>query len=99
MRLNDVFTSTQTVILRDGVCQNLSFQSILVKIFARRTLFPFRYFSIHVKMTVLLNYSAIEWVLNDVKQCAKQQRKASGITHERWPDFRHRKKKPETGRI
>ena len=35
----------------------------LVKIFARRTLFPFRYFSIHVKMSVLLNYSAIEWVL------------------------------------
>ena len=33
----------------------------LVKIFARRTLFPFRYFSIYVKMSVLLNYSAIEW--------------------------------------
>ena len=28
MNLNDVFTSTQTVILRDGVCQNFSFQSI-----------------------------------------------------------------------
>ena len=34
----------------------------LVKILARRTLFPFRYFSIHVKMSVLLNYPAIEWV-------------------------------------
>ena len=62
-----MFTSTQTVILRDGVCQNLSFQSIFgenqrVKIFARRTSFPFRYFSIHVKMSVLLNCSVIEWV-------------------------------------
>ena len=26
MSLNDVFTSALTVILRDGVCQNLSFQ-------------------------------------------------------------------------
>ena len=34
----------------------------LMKIFARRTLFLFRYFSRHVKMSVLLNYSAIEWV-------------------------------------
>ena len=62
MSLNDVFTSTQTVILRDGVCQICRFKASLVKIFARRTLFPFRYFSIHVKMSVLLNYSAIEWV-------------------------------------
>ena len=59
MSLNDVFTSAQTVILRDGVCQNLSFQTPLVRIFARTTLFPFRYFSIHVKMRVLLTYSAI----------------------------------------
>ena len=28
MNLNDVFTSAQTVMLRDGVCQNLSFQNI-----------------------------------------------------------------------
>ena len=28
MSLNHVFTSTQTLILRDGVSQNLSFQSI-----------------------------------------------------------------------
>ena len=28
MSLNDVFTSTQTVIIHDLVCQNLSFQSI-----------------------------------------------------------------------
>ena len=28
MSLNDVFTSTPTVILRDGDCQNLSFQNI-----------------------------------------------------------------------
>ena len=62
MSLNDVFTWTQTVILRDGVCQNLSSKASLVKMFARRTLFPFRYFSIHVKMSVLLNYSATEWV-------------------------------------
>ena len=38
------------------------FKASLVKIFARRTLFLFRYFSIHVKMSVLFNYSAIEWV-------------------------------------
>ena len=57
-----MFTSTQTVILRDGVCQNLSSQSIFGENFAPRTLFPFRYFSIHVKMSVLLNYSAIECV-------------------------------------
>ena len=31
-------------------------------------------------------------------QCAKQRRKASGITHERWPDFRHRKKKQKQKR-
>ena len=30
--------------------------------------------------------------LNDVLQWAKQQRKASGITHERCANFRHRKK-------
>ena len=28
MSLNDVFTAAQTIILRDEVCQNLSFQSI-----------------------------------------------------------------------
>ena len=28
MSLDDVFTSAQTVVLRDGVCQNLSFQNI-----------------------------------------------------------------------
>ena len=61
MSLNDVFTSTQTGILRDGV-KICRLKASLVKIFARRTLFPFRYFSIHVKMSVLLNYSAIEWV-------------------------------------
>ena len=38
------------------------FKASLVKIFANRTLFPFRYFSIDVKMSVLMNYSAIEWV-------------------------------------
>ena len=27
MSLNDVFTSAKTVILLDGVCQNLSFQN------------------------------------------------------------------------
>ena len=35
------------------------FKTSLVRIFARRTLFSFRYFSIHVKMRVLLSYSAI----------------------------------------
>ena len=33
-----------------------------MKIFARRTLFPSRYFSIHVKMCVLLTYSGVKWV-------------------------------------
>ena len=28
MSLNDVFTSAQTISLRDGVCQNMSFQNI-----------------------------------------------------------------------
>ena len=36
--LNDVFTSTQTVILRDGVCQNLSFQSIFGENFCTENL-------------------------------------------------------------
>ena len=62
MSLNDMFTSAHTVILRDGVCQNLSFQNIFGRNFARKTLYPFRYFSIHVEMCVLLTYSAIKWV-------------------------------------
>ena len=33
--------------------------------------------------------------LNDVLQCVKQPRKASGITHEQWPDFRHGKKRKQ----
>ena len=59
-----MFTSTKTVILRDGVCQNLSFQSIFGENFCTENLvsvFP-RYFSLHVNISVLLNYSAIEWV-------------------------------------
>ena len=53
MSLNDVFTSVQTVILRDGVAVKVCrFKTSLVEIFARRTLFTFRYFSIHVKMRV-----------------------------------------------
>ena len=50
----------RTVILRDGVCQNLSFQNIFSG--KRRTLFAFRYFSINVKMCVLLTYPATKWV-------------------------------------
>ena len=38
------------------------FKTSLVRIFARGTLFPFRYFSIHVKIRVLWTYSAIKWV-------------------------------------
>ena len=38
------------------------FKASLVRIFARRTLFPFTYFNIHVKMRGLLTYSAIKWV-------------------------------------
>ena len=38
MSLNDVFTSTQTVILRDGVCQNLSFQDIFGENFCTENL-------------------------------------------------------------
>ena len=62
MSLDDVFTSAQTVMLRDGVCQNLSFQNIFRGNFCTETLSPFRSFSIHVKMCVLLTYSAIKWV-------------------------------------
>ena len=36
------------------------FKTSLVRIFARRTLFPFRNFSIHVKMRGLLTYSALK---------------------------------------
>ena len=42
------------------------FNTSLVRIFARNTLFPFRYFSIHVKMRSLLTYSAIKRGLNDM---------------------------------
>ena len=70
MSLNDVYTSAQTIILRDGVkiddVKICLFKTYLVRIFARRTLFPFRYFSIHVKMRVSLTYSAIEWVKMNV---------------------------------
>ena len=62
MSLNDVFTSTQTVIFAMEPVKVCRLKASLVKIFARRTLIPFRYFSIHVKMSVLSNYSAIEWV-------------------------------------
>ena len=67
MSLNDVFTSTQTVILRDGVCQNLSFQSIFGENFCRRTLFPFRYSSIHVEISILhVELFCYRMGLNDV---------------------------------
>ena len=36
------------------------FKTSLLRIFARRTLFPFRYFSIHVKIRVLWTHSAIK---------------------------------------
>ena len=42
------------------------FKTSLVRIFARRTLFPFRYFSIHVKMCGLLTCSDIKMGLNDM---------------------------------
>ena len=58
-----MFTSAQTVMLRDGVCQNLSFQNIFGGNFCTENqVFPFRYFSIHVKMCVSWPYSAIKWV-------------------------------------
>ena len=38
------------------------FKTSLVGIFAWKTLFPLRYFSINVKIYVLLTYSAIKWV-------------------------------------
>ena len=62
MSLNDVFTSTQKVFFAMKSVKICRFKASLVKMFAQRTLFPLRYFSIHVKMSVLLNYSAIEWV-------------------------------------
>ena len=38
MSLKDVFTSAQTIILRDGVCQNLSFQNIFGENFCTENL-------------------------------------------------------------
>ena len=46
----------------NGVCQNLSSQNIFSWNVCTETLFPFGYFSIHVKMCVSLTYSAIRWV-------------------------------------
>ena len=60
------------------------FKKSLERICARRNLFPFRYFSIHVKMC---------------SNAIKQQRKASAITHERCANFRHRKKKQKRGKL
>ena len=62
--LNYVFTSPQTVAnsLQMKSVKICRFKTSVVEIFAWRTLFPFRYFSIDVKMCVLLTYSAIKWV-------------------------------------
>ena len=50
------YTSTRTVILRDGVCQNLSFQNIFGANLCTENL-------LHLKRCVLLTYSAvIKWV-------------------------------------
>ena len=64
MSLNDVFTSTQTIVLRDGVCQNLSFQNI----FGGEFLHGEPCFRLDIsaymlnKIRDLLTYSAIKWV-------------------------------------
>ena len=44
--------------LRSGICQNLSSKTFWMRIFARRTFLLCRCCSIHVKMCVLLTYSA-----------------------------------------
>ena len=38
MSLNDVYTSAQTIILRDEVCQNLSFENIFGENFCTENL-------------------------------------------------------------
>ena len=51
--------------IREGVCQNLSFQNMFGGNFRMEKLVPvyiFQIFSIHVKMCVLLTYSAVKWV-------------------------------------
>ena len=63
MSLNDVYTSAQKIILRDEVCQNLSFENIFGENFCTENLVSvYRYFSIHVKIRVLWTYSAIKWI-------------------------------------
>ena len=57
-----MFTSPQTEFFAMQSVKIGRFKTSLVGIFARRILFPFRYFSINVKMCVLLTYSAIKWV-------------------------------------
>ena len=57
--LNYVFTSPQTVANSSQMksVEICRFKTSVVEIW-----FPFRYFSIHVKMCVLLTYCAIKWV-------------------------------------
>ena len=43
--------------LRDGICR---YKTFCMRIFARRTFLRFRYCGIHVKMHVLLTYSAVK---------------------------------------
>ena len=58
-----VYLNTNSNSSRYIVFKICRFKTSLVGIFALRTLFPFRYFSIHVKDLVcaLLTYSAIKW--------------------------------------
>ena len=72
--------------LRGGICR---YKTFCMRISARRTFLRFRYCSIHVKIHSLLTYSAVK------RRVSMGSRKlgASGIAHERQPNFRHRKKK------
>ena len=48
------------IYIRDGSVKICRFKTFWVRIFAPRTLLSFRYFSIHVKLCVLMTYSAIK---------------------------------------
>ena len=66
--------------LRGWICH---YETFCIRIFVRRTFSQFRYCSRHVKIHVLLTYSAVKhraYVLTQVG--------TSGITHERQPNFR-----------
>ena len=69
-----VYLTTNSNASRWRICR---FKTSLVRIFARRTLLPFRSFSVYVKLCVLLTYSAICYKigLNDSSALAQECRR------------------------